>query len=64
MGATHATHSSRTTGAVGARKREAAKTGRHAARHASQRKGEGASGTGLESAVSAPASLTAIEKAV
>eukprot|EP00965_Chrysotila_dentata_P254784 6211990-Pleurochrysis_carterae.AAC.4 len=63
MGVTYATHSSRTTGAVSARKSEAAKTGRHAALHASQLKGEEASGVGRESAVGAPASPTAIEKA-
>eukprot|EP00965_Chrysotila_dentata_P032184 1073512-Pleurochrysis_carterae.AAC.1 len=63
MGVTHATYSSKTTGAVGARKSEAAKTERHAALHASQRKGEGASGVGLKSAVGAPASPTAMEKA-
>eukprot|EP00965_Chrysotila_dentata_P258079 6213095-Pleurochrysis_carterae.AAC.1 len=62
MGATHTTHSRKTTGASGARRREAAKTGRHAALPASQRKGEEASGV-LESAVGAPASPTAIEKA-
>eukprot|EP00965_Chrysotila_dentata_P091562 3023391-Pleurochrysis_carterae.AAC.1 len=63
MGATHVTRSSRTTGAAGARKREAATAGRHAARSASQRKEERAGGAGLELAVSAPTSLTAIEKA-
>eukprot|EP00965_Chrysotila_dentata_P195599 6177073-Pleurochrysis_carterae.AAC.4 len=62
-GVTHATHRSKTTGAVGVRKSEAAKTGRHAAWHASPRKGEGASGVGLNSAVGAPASPTAMEKA-
>eukprot|EP00965_Chrysotila_dentata_P094381 3120456-Pleurochrysis_carterae.AAC.1 len=64
MGVTHATHSSRTTGAAGAKKSEAAKTGRHAALHASQCKGDKASVVGRESAVRAPASPTAIEQAV
>eukprot|EP00965_Chrysotila_dentata_P156213 5161005-Pleurochrysis_carterae.AAC.1 len=59
----HATHSSKTTGAAGARKSEVAKTGRHAALHASQRRGEEASGVGLKSAVGAPASPTATETA-
>eukprot|EP00965_Chrysotila_dentata_P024318 805854-Pleurochrysis_carterae.AAC.1 len=63
MGVTHATHSSKTTGAAGPRKSEAAKTGGHAALHASQRRGEEAGGIGLNSAVGAPTSPTATEKA-
>eukprot|EP00965_Chrysotila_dentata_P260192 6213813-Pleurochrysis_carterae.AAC.1 len=40
MRVTDATHNSRTTGAAGARKSEAAKMGRHAALHISQCEGE------------------------
>ena len=63
MGATQATQSSRQTGAVGARKSEAAKTGRQAAPHASRRMSVASGDAGLESAVGTPETPTANEKA-
>eukprot|EP00965_Chrysotila_dentata_P258570 6213268-Pleurochrysis_carterae.AAC.1 len=64
MGVTQATQSSRTTGAVGARKSEAANTGRQAALHATRRMSVASGDAGLESAVGAPEPPIALEKAV
>eukprot|EP00965_Chrysotila_dentata_P177222 5852902-Pleurochrysis_carterae.AAC.7 len=58
----HATHRSRTTGATGARKSEAATTGRHAALHARDRSNGESDQDGQESAVGTPVSPTASEK--
>eukprot|EP00965_Chrysotila_dentata_P185433 6121937-Pleurochrysis_carterae.AAC.1 len=61
MRETHATQRSRTTGATGARKSEAATTGRHAALHARARS-DGESGQdGQESTVDTPEASTANE---